>query len=126
LLGISHREHGMTRNTKALLYSALVFPGCGQFFLRRYKSAALFISLSVVAFIYIAVVLVEKANVIVDRIVAGEVSAEYSVIRTLLLEQQSNGDSNLMTIATYSLVAIWLLSIIDVLRLKIFEPSNKE
>jgi len=116
----------MTRNTKALLYSALVFPGCGQFSLERYKSSALFICLSIVAIIYIAVGVVEKAYAIVDKIVAGEVSPEYSVIRKLLLEQQNNADSNVLTLVTYSLIAIWLLSIVDVLRLRFSEPSSQE
>lgn len=116
----------MTRNTKALLYSALIFPGCGQFFLKRYKSSALFICLSVVAIIYIALGVVEKAYAIVDSIIAGEVSPEYSVIRKLLLEQQNNADSNVLTMVMYSLIAIWLLSIIDVLRLKLSDSSAQE
>jgi len=102
----------------------MVFPGFGQFSLERYKSSALFICSSVVAIIYIGVKIVEKANVIVDRLVAGEVSPEYSVIRKLLLEQQTNADSNLLGIVTYFLIAIWMLSIIDVLRLKFSEPSS--
>ncbi len=123
-LGISNREHGMTRNTKALLYSALVFPGCGQFSLKRYKTSALFIGLSVIAIIYIIVEVVEKAHVIVGRIVAGEISPDYFVIRKLLMEQQNSADSNLLTIVLYSLIAIWLFSIIDILRLRFSESSN--
>jgi len=126
LLGKREYEHGMTRNTKALLYSALVFPGCGQLFLTRYKSAALFIILSIVAIIYIIVHLVERAHAIVDKIVAGDVPPDYIVIRKLLLDQQNNADSNILTMVIYSLVAIWLLSIIDVLRLKFSESSIQE
>jgi len=114
----------MTKKTKALLYSALVFPGGGQFFLMRYKSAALFICLSVVGMFYVAVEVIEKASTIVDKIVAGEVSSDYFEIRKLLVEQLNNTDSYLLTIVMYSLIAVWLLSIVDILRLKISEPPN--
>ena len=111
----------MTRNTKALLYSGLVFPGCGQFFLKRYKSSALFIGLSIVGIIYIVVEVVDKAYTIVERIVAGEVPPDYFLIRKLLLEQQNTADTNLLTLVMYSLFAIWFLSTIDILRLKYSE-----
>lgn len=112
----------MTRNTKALLLSVLVFPGFGQFILKRYKSSALFICTSLVAIIYIALDVFEKAHAIVERIITGEIQPEYSVIRKLITDQQT--DSYLITIITYSLIAIWLLNIIDVLRLRKGLASN--
>ena len=108
----------MTKNTKALIFSALVFPGIGQLFLARYKSAVLFIGLALTAFILILTDVMSNASAIADKIIAGEMSAEYSEIRKAILDQQTNSDSQLVTVLLYLLVAVWLVSVIDILRLR--------
>ena len=113
----------MRKKIKSLLFSALVFPGTGQLILKRYKSAALFICASLMAIVIIALDIYKKATAITDRIITGEIQPEYSVIRDLLTEQQANSDSQLITISLYILIAIWLLSIIDIVRLKITTDS---
>ena len=108
----------MTKHTKALIFSAFIFPGLGQLALSRYKSAIIFIGSALAAFIFILSDVMSKASTIADKIIAGEMSAEYSDIRKTLLDQQTNSDSQLITLLTYLLIAVWLLSVIDILRLR--------
>jgi len=108
----------MKKNTKAFIFSALVFPGLGQLTLNRYKSAIVLIGLALAAFIFILTDVMSKASVIADKIIAGEMSAEYSEIRKTLLDQQANSDSQLNTLLTFVLIAVWFLSMIDILRLR--------
>jgi len=108
----------MTRHTKALLFSALVFPGLGQCNLKRYKSGFILIGVTLVSFIFIMANVMTIASSIANKIVAGEMSAEYSVIRKTILDQQANSDLPHITLFTYLLIAAWLISIIDILRLK--------
>ena len=108
----------MRKKTKALLLSVLVFPGTGQFSLKRYKSAAFFICTSLLAIFFIALDILKRATAITDRIITGEIQAEYSIIRDLITEQSANSDSHLITILMVLLVAMWLISIIDILIIK--------
>ena len=108
----------MTKNTKALIFSALVFPGLGQLFLARYKSAILFIGSALTAFIFILTNVMSTASAIADKIVAGKMSPEYSDIRKAILDQQANSDSQIVTLMMYLLISVWLLSVLDILRLR--------
>lgn len=108
----------MTKHTKALIFSALIFPGLGQFFLKRNKTAILLAGIALSSFVFIMIDIMKKVSSIADKIIAGEIPAEYSEIRQIILDQQTNSDSHLITLLTYLLIAIWLISVIDILRLK--------
>jgi len=108
----------MTKNTKALLLSALVFPGIGQFYLKRYKSACIFIGVALASTIYIFVDIMTIALAVADKIVTGEISADYSTMRKAIFEAQESSGTQIITILIYVLVATWIISIIDILRLK--------
>jgi len=108
----------MTKNTRALLLSAFVIPGVGQFYLKRYKSAGLLIGLTLFAVVYLCVEVMLIASTLIDKITTGEISPEYSALRTAIYEALEHSDSLLITYAIYGLVAIWLISLIDILRLR--------
>ena len=108
----------MKKNTKALLASALIFPGLGQYFLKRYKSSVFFIGFSIACLTYILIDVMSKAMIIANKVVAGEVEADLFVIRELVAQQQAESNSYGVLIASVSLGLIWLVSIIDVYRLK--------
>ena len=108
----------MKENTKALLASALVFPGLGQYLLKRYKSSVFFIGSSIVCLTFILVDVMSKAMAIVDRVVLGEVEPDLFIIRGLIAQQQAESGSYGIMVASISLGIVWLASIIDVYRLK--------
>lgn len=102
----------MKNTTKALLLSILVFPGTGQYVLKRYKTATLFIVTSLILIIFIVIDIFKKASVIVDKIIAEGIEAELFAIRRLLAAQQDT--SQWISILIYTLVAVWLISIINI------------
>lgn len=108
----------MNKNTKALLASTFIVPGAGQFLLKRYKSAALLISSAVAVVTLILIDVMSKAWEIVDRIMLGEVEPKLLVIRKLVAEQQANSDSQWIVWASSLFILIWLVSIIDVYRMR--------
>ena len=108
----------MKENTKALLASALVFPGLGQYLLKRYKSSVFFIVFSIACLTFILVDVISKAMAIIDRVALGEVEPNLFVIRGLIAQQQADSGSYGIMIASISLGIVWLASIIDVYRLK--------
>ncbi len=104
----------MKTHTKALLASALIFPGGGQLVLKRYKLASLFMVSAIAAMIFILVDVVTKALKVVDQVLVGEVEPNVLVIRKLVAQQQAHSDSQWLVIVSVLLGVIWLISIVDV------------
>ena len=103
----------MKKTTKAILASAFVFPGVGQLLLKRHFLAITFISSALCATAVILHYVIDAAMTISERIISGEVEPDILLIRQLIIEQQANSNIFLVNIATWCLIAIWLISIID-------------
>ena len=103
----------MKLSTKAALYSALIFPGLGHFLLKRYLSAGLLTSFAAVALVYLVTKAVEKALVIADKIVSGEVQPDIVLVLQMVSQQAKDQDAQSIEVVTLVLVVLWLLGIID-------------
>ena len=114
----------MKKETKALLYSALVFPGLGQLVLKSTRLGIVVMSLAICSLIIVLKHVVDSARMIVDRVLAGEVSADIYTIRQLVAEQQANTASTTVDLALSVLVLTWIISIIGVY-LRINSSSNE-
>ncbi|GAB3032503.1 hypothetical protein [Bowmanella dokdonensis] len=102
----------MTRTTKAVLLSALLFPGTGQFLLKRYAAGALLMVTSLLSLTLLISDAVSKAQEITDRIISGHIGADLASVSAALAQQSEQADTSLLQFSTYLLVGSWLFGIV--------------
>lgn len=102
----------MDRSVVALLLSGLVFPGAGQYYLRRRLRACLFIVPTLVAAAYFFKQVMDTAAPMVDEILRGALAADPLLIAERL-HQQGDVASPMMNVAATTMLVCWLLSVAD-------------
>ena len=107
----------MKKSMKAVLFSALVFPGGGHLYLKKHIQAALLILVSVACVGVLLSVAMEKAQQISDKILAGEIPLDLTRITAEVSNQVAAGGTQMADIATYVLLICWLVGIADSYRL---------
>jgi hypothetical protein len=103
----------MTRSTKAALLSGLVFPGLGHVFLKQYLRGSILILVALVSLSAIVKIALQQAQLIVDRVVSGEVPLETGAIAELVTRSSNGSDDLLSTVSMVVLIGCWLIGIID-------------
>lgn len=107
----------MRRSTKAVLLSALIFPGAGHFFLKYYFRGAALIGLSMSGVTFILVDTVEKSFGIIDKLQSGQAQLAPEAVAKML-EQQATGSGSLaVNLATYGVLLCWVIGIVDSYRI---------
>lgn len=103
----------MNQKIKAALSSTLVFPGVGQFLIKKPLLGAIFSGISFISFCVIFINMMKHSQMIVEKIQLGEIPLDIGTISALFLEQQAmNSDSSIVNIAWIMLVSSWIISII--------------
>lgn len=103
----------MKKSVKAALLSALVYPGAGHFFLKKYALCAVFSCTFSVPLYFIISEIVAKAENIVEQIKNGEIPLDIAAIS----ESLSSANAQELNIKMYVLVIVWLLGIVDSYRI---------
>jgi len=103
----------MNKSTKAVLLSALVFPGAGHFFLKKYISGAVLVGAALGSLYYLITKTVERALQISEKIQSGEVQLDVVGISELVSKQISGTETQAQNIATAVLFISWLVGVID-------------
>lgn len=106
----------MGKQTKAFLASTFVFPGVGQLLLKRRLSTAAFAATALSAIFVILSYVVNTAMTISERVISAEIELNIFVIRKLILDQHANSNIPSVNIATWILIAVWLISTLDAYR----------
>ena len=101
----------MNRSTKAVLISALVFPGAGHLFLRKMLSAVVLIAVTFAAVYVLMSSVVQQANVIAGQILSGELQADLGSISNLVATPEDK--TNTINMATLALGIAWVVGIVD-------------
>ena len=104
----------MNRSTKAVLLSALVFPGAGHIFLRKKLSAMLLIVVTLAAVYLLMTSVIQQANVIAEQILSGELQADLGSISNLVATPKDG--SSKINLATLALGIAWVVGIFDAWR----------
>lgn len=117
----------MKKTTNAILLSALVFPGAGHVYLKRYVSALLLGGISFVAVYYLTVKIVEHAMQVVEKVQSGGVPADISVISDLVTRQLAGTAGQQLDLATYTIIICWLIGVLDTYRISRAQekPTNQ-
>lgn len=115
----------MKISTKAVLLSALVFPGAGHVYLKKYTTGLLLASVSFIAIYYLISNVIEKAFYISEKIQSGDIKLDIAAI-TESVSQESNGaDIQLLNITTFAIIICWLIGIIDSYRVARMQGVSK-
>jgi len=107
----------MNKPVKAVLLSALIFPGAGHYFLRCYVSAGVFCLVSAAALYVLISGLMDRALVIVNEIQQHGAQVDVGAISVFVTQQLNGSDGGSASTATMVLVIFWLTSIADAYRI---------
>ncbi len=107
----------MKKSTKATLLSALVFPGAGHIYLKKYLPGVVLIGISCAGIYYLLSKAIEQSMQIVDQIQSGAVQPDMAAISDLVSKQSSGPQAEILNIVTIIITICWLGGMIDAYRL---------
>ena len=103
----------MSSTMKAVLLSALVFPGAGHMHLKYHvRAALLFITTSICLWIIVSNIL-DQAHMIINQMTSSGTAIDIHRISELSTQAAANADNTNINIAFVVLFICWLFSIID-------------
>lgn len=103
----------MDNTKKAVLLSALLFPGAGHYFLKRYATAALLSVIAVGGLYFLIAETVTRSQQIADQILAGEIAYDVATIARLASTHSAGSDAQLLSNATTAIAIVWLIGMVD-------------
>lgn len=107
----------MSKSNKAVLISALVFPGAGHLYLKKYLSGAILVGATLGSLSYLIVKATEIALQIAEEIQIGKVQLNVMDITELVSKQTAGSEAQLYDIATAVIFISWVIGIIDSYRI---------
>jgi hypothetical protein len=116
----------MKQSHKAALFSALIFPGSGHFLLKRYSTGILLACTALGCLGVLVNRALVIAQTITDKILSGEIPLDGDHLSAAISAQSAANDSPATSIATWLLVAVWVLGSIDAWRLGRREDQSSE
>jgi TM2 domain-containing membrane protein YozV len=108
---------GLSRRYKSLLLSALVFPGVGHLYLKRYGRGGALMAIALAGLAVIVVTMVEKTMVIWEKLQHGDLPPDADAIRGLLDQSTMGHAGLLLDITGYVVLLCWLFGMIDSYRI---------
>ena len=105
----------MTKSVKALLLSALVFPGAGHYYLKKPLLGSLLAGVSLVCLYLLFTTSMEIAEGLSDKIQSGEIPLDVNRLEQELTKKPA-GESSVINLSTYVLEACWLIGVADSFR----------
>ena len=112
----------MNKATKAAMMSLFIYPGVGQFFLKKYISSSVFITLFSIPFFWTLFDVFEKTNLLMKNIVENhlplDVATLTDVFSNLVSEQTQTLDNKALL-----MMIIWLLSTVDAYRAAYYQKD---
>ena len=106
----------MKSTTTAALISALVFPGAGHIYLKKYVTGIVLISLSLAALYIVISEATTQALLIVEEMQNSGAPIDMLSISELATRQPAGSDTGAMGTATTILIICWIAGIIDSIR----------
>lgn len=105
----------MKKSTKAFMLSALVFPGTGHLYLKKYPAGLALVGASCVALYFFMVDIIKQATALSEQILNGTAQANMESITALMA--QHSGDAGQMNTTMIAMLALWIIGIVDCYRI---------
>lgn len=106
----------MKKSSKAILMSALICPGAGQIYLKKYLVAMVLMAATAATLYVLLVPVFAIANEMVAKILSGELQAGPNLIGDVLAATQNASAMQSLNIASLMLIALWLIGVIHAWR----------
>ena len=103
----------MKNRTKAILLSAIIFPGTGHWFLKRYITAVILFSVSSISIYFLFSIAIESARKISEQIMQGTIRPDLANIIAAVSKQSVTSDTPIFNAATMIVVICWIAGIAD-------------
>jgi hypothetical protein len=107
----------MSRSTKAVLLSALVFPGAGHLYLKYFWRGIALVGVSLACMGVIAEEAMRQTSAALDKLVSEGGALDPNQLSDLLTQASSSSDSGVASVAMLVLTGCWLVGIVDAYRL---------
>ena len=107
----------MKKSIKAALLSALIYPGAGHFFLKKYVTCSALMSVFSVPLFLVISETVNKANEIVEQIINAKVPLDTVVINDAISTLIYGTETQELSMKFYLMLIVWVISILDSYRL---------
>ena len=105
----------MNKPAKAAMMSFFIYPGAGQFFLKKYLSSGIFITLFSIPFLWTLFDVFEKTNLLMKNVVENNLPVDAAtlteVFSTLVSEHTQSVDNKALV-----MMIIWLVSTVHAYR----------
>jgi hypothetical protein len=115
----------MNRSTKAVLLSALVLPGAGQFYLKHSGRGIALVAVSLVCLGFIVDEAIQQASAVLGQLESGTVTPDVDQIANMVNQASNSSSSGAVMVATWVLVGCWLAGIVDAYRLGKQQDAQK-
>lgn len=117
----------MRKSIKAVLLSALVFPGAGHFSLKKPVQGTLLVGITLLCLYSLISTVLQISQNLSAKIQSGEIPYDVAKITELASEQLSGGDDRLISISTFVIIICWIVGIADSFRVgRLQEKKRKE
>lgn len=107
----------MSKSSKAILLSALVFPGTGHLSLKQHTRGTFLITITFISLWIIISNALDQAAKILNQIQAEGATIDINRISEVSAQAAQNNDNMTSSIAIAVLLACWIFAIIDCYRL---------
>lgn len=101
--------------TKALLLSALVIPGAGQLYLRRFKTGLVLLAMTLGGVLVMVTSILSTARAALAQLQAEGGIVDMSRISSIATEATANADQGGVSLALTLIILCWLYALIDIL-----------
>jgi hypothetical protein len=103
----------MNKSLKAALFSAVVYPGAGHFFLKNYKTCVAIVSIFSILLFLVVNEILSKTNLVVEKIESGEIPLDITAITEAVSRITSSTAAQEVNIKIYIMIIIWVIAILD-------------
>lgn len=103
----------MKRSVKAVLLSALVFPGAGHFYLKKRLRGMVLMVVSVGALCYVIFEIVQRAIVVCEMVIVDQIPMDLMAMTKMILNSSSRMETVLMSVMSWLIGVTWIAGIVD-------------
>jgi hypothetical protein len=113
----------MNRSATVVLLSALVLPGAGHLYLKRYSRGIALIAISLACLWVLVDRALQQASLLLDRLASEGGVADASQLADLVTQTASGPGSLAVTAASLVLAGCWVIGIVDAYRITRTQPD---